>query len=194
MGADPGELIWDEINTGHAFHSSDGGATWAKIPPPAGLTIQPTLATWRGQQAGGLVCGYANIPAATPGPTATRSQRSADLGKTWTTFPNLTNTWSCGGCANGGGPASGVEPCLPTMIGDNGALYALCGHDPQGTAGDSPQPPLILSMLAPGASAWTTIGRAPCPFGTTAILTQTGQVWLLQFNRLDATLVLNHLP
>lgn len=197
FSANPSELIWDGMNSGQVYHSSDGGDHWARIPAPAGLSIQPTAAAWRGQQAGWLVCAYANIPAATPGPPGTRMQCSADLGKTWTVIPNLTDTWSCGHCADGGGPASGSNACIPSVMSNAGALYALCGHDPQDTVSTTPQPPLTLSVMAPGATSWTTIGQAPCIFGTQPILTQTGQVWLLQpsqFGQLGPDLVLDHLP
>ena len=171
----PQEMIWAEMNSAIAFHSSDGGATWTAIPPPSNFNGSLTVAAWRGQATGWLICGYQNIPAASGPPTA-HNECSADLGKTWTSFPTLTNTWECGHCGQNATPMSGVESCLPAMITSAGALYAMCGDDPQDTAGTTPPTPAILSTLAPGATTWTALGGAPCMFGANLVMTQTGQM------------------
>jgi hypothetical protein len=172
-----GELLWADMNAGGAFFSDDGGASWQPVSPPVkGQSLQVTLALWRPGQATGqqandwLICGYAQAATAQ---ASTQNLCTSDQGKTWTTSPTLNTTWECGHCAQGGGPSTGVNPCLATAIASDGALYAVCGNDPQDSG--TPQPTSwALTRLAPGDGAWTTVGEAPCQSVT---MTQTGQAW-----------------
>ncbi len=166
----PGELLWANMYGGGIYSTNYAvlANTWKPITPPTngdGLTV--TLAVW--QSNSWLICGYVEKLGA---PNSAVNVCTHDRGATWTTFPPLKNTWECGHCGQGGVAGSGVNPCLTSAISASGALYAICGNDPQ-DSGDAPTP-WTVSRVAPGGSAWTTLGQAPCRQLTT---TQTGQAW-----------------
>jgi len=170
-----GELLWADTLGGGAQWSDDGGASWGGVPPPSpGQIVQTTLATWQAQSSDWLVCGY--VAGATQGPAENLCTSgiggSFELGKVWSAYPSLTDTWECGHCAQGGGPSSGVHSCLASAMASDGTLYSVCGNDPQDSG--TPPTPWTISRLTPGASIWATVGLAPCQNIT---LTQTGQAW-----------------
>jgi hypothetical protein len=185
--AAPGGLLWGLMNTDLLYLSNSGGS-WTAIPSPASAPVQVNLAAWRGQPGGWLVCGYVNIAAGTPEVTA-QTECSADLGKTWVVYPTLKETWECGHCAADAGPSSGVHPCLPSAITASGALYSVCGNDPQDSG--TPPTPWTISRLSPGASAWTTLGLTSCQSVT---FTQTGQAWCFDDLVSRSTYMLDQLP
>lgn len=188
----PGELLWSQLNNNVTFSSSDGGATWAPLPTPSAQPFQVTLASWRGDSSGWLICGYTNVPSAS-GPPTTLYQCSRDLGKTWWDAGGLTDSWTCDHC--GAGAQSGTEPCLPDAIASDGSLLAMCGVDPsQDSSGASPPPGLTLSRLAPGAASWVTVGKTPCPYSADVTLAQTGQLWCVFPPAQSANYVLDRLP
>lgn len=193
----PGELLWANMNADGALYTdyNGSGGVWNAITPPAGDSLQVTLAVWQSAQATGfqangwLICGYVQQAGV---------QNSAinvcthDRGATWTTFPSLKNTWECGHCSQTGGASSGVNPCLASAISDSGALYAVCGHDPQDSG--TPWAPWTVSRIASGGSAWTTLGQTPTAC-VDITLTSTGQAWC--FNTLKGATtayVLDTLP
>ncbi len=169
--ADGGQLIWSRLNSSTYYHSTNGGASWTKIPPPAGVTTQDyvevTEANWNAQSGAWLLCG--DRMQATDNPH-TQNECTSNLGQTWLKRDNLTSTWECANCANGGGPSSGVAPCFPSLLTSNGALLAVCGNDPQDTGAT---PSYAISRLAPGSSSWAMVGAIPCQ---SPILSQTGQL------------------
>ncbi|HZC06576.1 MAG TPA: hypothetical protein VE338_13155 [Ktedonobacterales bacterium] len=176
--ATPGELLWANMNANGALYTDNNGSggLWHAItPPPTGEGLQVTLAVWQPAQATGshadgwLICGYVQKVGAQ---NSAMNVCTRDRGATWTTLPPLKNTWECAHCGQVGGASSGVNPCLASAITANGALYAVCGDDPQ-DSGVAPTP-WTVSRIAPGSSTWATLGQAPCQQITT---TRTGQAW-----------------
>lgn len=180
-----GALLWADPNSTSAFHSSDQGTTWTTALTQSSQQVSVNLAVWRGQSAGWLMCGFLQSSAGN-GADASQTLCSADMGKTWTVRKNLLDTWECAHCTSGGA-SSGVHPCVPNEIAPDGALYATCGNDPQDTG--APPTPWVFSRLPLGASAWRTVGQAPCASVTT---TQTGQAWCIDPTHGDY--VLDQLP
>lgn len=180
-----GELLLANMNGG-AQVSDDAGASWGPLPPPqTGQAIEVTVAAWLAQSSDWRICGYEQTQTAQD-PMETRC--TADRGKTWASYPPLTSTWECGHCARNAGPNSGVNPCLASAITASGALYAICGNDPQDSG--KPWAPWTISRLSPGASTWATVGLAPC---TTLNIAQSGQAWCNDA-RGAATYILDQLP
>ncbi|HET9109233.1 MAG TPA: hypothetical protein VFN78_00270 [Ktedonobacterales bacterium] len=176
----PGELLWANMNAGGAVYTdyAGSGGVWNAITPPTkSESLQVTLAVWQSAQATGfqangwLICGYIQEAGVQNGAVNVCTH---DRGTTWTTFPPLKNTWECAHCGQGGGANSGDNPCLASAISASGALYAVCGNDPQDSGEAST--PWAVSRVAPGSSTWTTLGQAPCQQITT---TSTGQAWCL---------------
>jgi hypothetical protein len=189
----PDQLLWMRMNGG-ASYSNDGGAHWSAIPPPAAGAVTVTRAQWLPQNVSGsagvgwLVCGYLQTATAQQ---PTKNLCTTSLGKTWTSYPVLPNSWDCGHCAQGGGASSGTAPCLIATIGPGGALYADCGLDPQ-DSGDAPIP-WTISRIAPGATTWTDIGQSPCQ--NSLSMTQTGQAWCVATSAgASTTYILDQLP
>lgn len=189
----PDQLLWMRMN-GSASYSTNGGADWSAVPPPAAGAVTVTQAQWLPQNAAGsagagwLICGYLQTATAQQ---PTKNLCTTSLGKTWTSYPVLPNTWDCGHCAQGGGASSGTSPCLIAAIGPGGALYADCGNDPQ-DSGIAPTP-WVVSRVAPGATNWTDIGQSPCQ--NSLSMTQTGQAWCVATSAgASTTYILDQLP
>lgn len=168
----PEQLLWASMNGGSAYTSDYASLVyaWKPVTPPtggAGLTV--TLATWRSN--GWLICGYVQKVGTQ---NAYVNVCTHDGGATWATLPALKSTWECAHCGQGGSAGTGVNPCLASAISASGALYAVCGNDPQ-DSGAAPTP-WTVSRMTPGASTWTKLGQTPCQQITT---TSTGQAWCL---------------
>lgn len=189
----PDQLLWMRMNGG-ASYSSDGGASWATLAPPDAGSVQETVAVWLSQNAGGapasgwLICGYLQTATAQQ---PTKNLCTTSLGKTWTSYPVLPDSWECGHCSQSAGEMSGTSPCPIAAIGPDGALYAVCGFDPQ-DSGATPLP-WTISRIAPGATTWTIIGQTRCQ--NSLSVTQTGQAWCVATSAgASTTYVLDQLP
>jgi hypothetical protein len=166
-----GQLLWSALNAGVLYHSSNGGATWAKVRMPSSGGVETVAAQWNTQAGAWLVCGDHILATNQP---HNQNECTSDLGQTWTTRNDLTSTWECNACGQNATPSHGVNPCGPSMMTVDGALLALCGNDPQDTVTTPTSFDWTLSRLAPGATTWVNVGGVPC---VTASLTQTGQLW-----------------
>lgn len=168
----PEILVATEDNT--LWHSADNGATWTHASTPA---MQITFGAWIAAPPHWLLCGFLETPPQIP--------CSADVGATWTEYPQLTNTYTCASCGKWGAPSGGTDHCFTGVIAPDGALLFACA--PNGTVPDSTN--FALYRLAPGSSTWTVLGAAPGPWLTAPTV---GPLWC--WNAQFGTLVTTAMP
>jgi hypothetical protein len=165
------DLLWYDPN-GQAYHSSNGGATWTRIGPLQGHTAQLAAISWQAASSRWKLC--ADTPATGNGALPTFGC-TTDLGATWTIIPQLTSTWECAACGANATPESGVDPCIAYQMTGSGALYDVCGNDPQDSSFPSRY---ILMRYASDSQTWTTVGELPVPYESEVTITPAGQIWL----------------
>jgi hypothetical protein len=135
-----GELLLAD-NANNVWRSADAGATWTKLALSVGGSWSFAEGGWNGASAW-RVCNA--------------QQCTTDLGQTWTATPDLPASAS-----------NAIDPCFPSAMTPDGSLYAAC---PPANSGATSAAADIIYRLAPGASAWRSLGAPPTsvasPFAT----------------------------
>ncbi len=145
MSSQGGDVLW---------RSDDSGAAWSNITFTNNVHAEygnwlPAAHHWR-------ICGA--IQNATDGQTLCTD----DLGKTWSAYSAMTALVTCGDCNKdkGGAPIVTQDTCYPqSAIALDGSLLALCQS--AGTVTREQAPKVNVFRLAPGATAWQSLGPSP---------------------------------
>lgn len=165
--------LWPNLATGalllgdgsnHLWLTENGGASWTEIMLSRNIQVNlgegtwlPTLGVWR-------ICGQQQRA----DPTSAPILCTTDLGKTWTSQPNLTQTITCQNCNKGGGPLVTQQGCFTMAMTPDGSLYSWC--QPTATVTQGQTAIWNLYRLAPGAAQWESLGAPPSsvshPFAT----------------------------
>ncbi len=182
----PGHLVWEDT-TGDTKISDDNGNSWRMMPPPgSGQMAIIRMAAWHvGGAASWMMCGHLMSETTH---LLVGNLCTLDEGKTWKIYPGLKQSTTCSHCGANGAAKSSTFPCLASGLGVDGSLYAICGNYSQDDG--SSWTPWVVSRIAPGDAAWTTIGQAPCMNIT---VTRTGQMWCIN-TVTHANYVLDYLP
>lgn len=167
-----GDQLFAATYSDTLWESTDGGANWSRVSTP---NLQTTLGTWLPQANQWMFCGWA-------GGSTIDLQCSDDSGKTWRSQPTFDTTTSCASCGKNGAPYSSTQVCYPNAMAADGSLLAICPTT--GSAPDLGQ--FTAYRLAPGASAWSSLGPAPAfdpATSTDGELPATGELWSVDAQR-----------
>jgi photosystem II stability/assembly factor-like uncharacterized protein len=148
------------------WESDNEGVSWSQVSTP---NQQTSLGTWLPQANQWMFCGWA-------GGSTIDLQCSDDSGKTWRSQPTFDTTTSCASCGKNGAPYSSTQVCYPSAMAADGSLIANCPAT--GSAPDQGQ--FTTYRLAPGASAWRSLGPAPAfdvATSNNGELPATGELW-----------------
>jgi hypothetical protein len=135
--ANPFVYLWPNRATGELLLADDASHVWRSADAGATwtkLTLSASFAEggWNGASAW-RVCAA--------------QQCTVDLGQTWTAMPDLP-----------AGAGDSIDPCFSGAMTPDGSLYAACPPANSGVYNASAD---IIYRLAPGASAWRSLGAPP---------------------------------